>query len=81
MTTTAAPQPAQIQPTSSHPILGAAMPIELLPTYRDWLMEQGGRDLEIQDGFRPEVLDGDWKPLVAKAKEALQRPHGYPRPL
>jgi sugar phosphate isomerase/epimerase len=53
------------------PILGAAMPTELLSTHRDWLLEHGGRDLEIQDGFRPDVLDGDWKPLVKQAKKAL----------
>ncbi|MCS7068542.1 MAG: sugar phosphate isomerase/epimerase family protein [Meiothermus sp.] len=48
------------------------MPIELLPAYREWLLEHGGRDLEIQDAARPEVLDGDWKPLVALAKQALE---------
>lgn len=52
-------------------VLGAAMPIELLPTYRNWLLEHGGRDLELQDAVRPEVLDGDWQPLVAQAKAAL----------
>ncbi|MBO1438433.1 sugar phosphate isomerase/epimerase family protein [Meiothermus sp. CFH 77666] len=53
------------------PVLGMALPLELLPTYRTWLLEQGGRDLEIQDATRPEVLDGDWQPLVARAREAL----------
>ena len=65
------PQPSSSTATPSLPVLGAAMPVELLPSYRNWLMEHGGRDLEIQDGFMASVLDGDWKPLVAKAKEAL----------
>jgi sugar phosphate isomerase/epimerase len=52
------------------PVLGAALPVALLPEYRDWLLE-GQRDLEIQDAYRPEVLDGDWRPLVAQAKAAL----------
>ncbi|WP_299426929.1 sugar phosphate isomerase/epimerase family protein [uncultured Meiothermus sp.] len=47
------------------------MSIEQVSHYRDWLMQHGGRDLEIQDAYRPEVLDGDWKPLVAQAKAAL----------
>lgn len=65
------PQSSVASATGSLPVLGAAMPIELLPNYRDWLMEHGGRDLEIQDGFMAAVLDGDWKPLVARAKENL----------
>jgi len=48
------------------------MPIGLLLDHRDWLLEHGGRDLELQDSTLPEVLDGDWKPLVAQAKAALQ---------
>ena len=64
--------PSPTQPAAiTLPILGAAMPIERLASHRDWLMEHGGRDLEIQDAFRPEVLDGDWKPLVEQAKKAL----------
>ena len=52
------------------PILGAALPIAALPDYRAWLLE-GGRDLEIQDPFNPDVLDGDWAPLVRQARELL----------
>jgi len=66
--TQTAPLPS---PTQSLPVVGAAMPIGLLPTHRNWLLEHQGRDLELQDGYMPAVLDGDWKPLVAKAKEAL----------
>ncbi len=57
--------------SSTLPVLGMALPIELLPTYHTWLLEHGGRDLEIQDAARPEVLDGDWQPLVRRAREAL----------
>ncbi|MER3556215.1 MAG: sugar phosphate isomerase/epimerase [Meiothermus sp.] len=57
---------------STRPVLGAALPIERLAEYRDWLLEHGGRDLEIQDGFLPEVLDGDWKPRVAQAQQVLE---------
>lgn len=53
------------------PIVGAAMPIEALVLHRDWILEQN-RDLELQDGFRSDVIDGDWKPLVFKAKELLE---------
>lgn len=53
------------------PVVGAAMPIALLPTYRDWLLE-GQRDLEIQDvAIRPELLDGDWSGLVRQARATL----------
>lgn len=50
--------------------LGAALPVDLIETYKDWLVD-GQRDLEIQDPFRPDVLDGDWRAVVAKAKAAL----------
>lgn len=52
--------------------LGAAMPIEKIPEHAEWLHQHGGRDLEIQDAFRADVLDGDWKPVIKKAKDALE---------
>jgi sugar phosphate isomerase/epimerase len=58
-------------PNKKLPIVGAAMPIEALELHQHWILEQH-RDLEIQDGFRSDVLDGDWKPLVAKAKSLLE---------
>ncbi len=54
------------------PILGAAMPIDSIAQHADWLREHGGRDLEIQDAYRSEVIDGDWKPIIQKAKDALE---------
>jgi sugar phosphate isomerase/epimerase len=58
------------QPPENLPVVGAAMPIELLPVYRNWLLEDN-RDLEIQDPFRPEFLDGDWEPAVQQVKATL----------
>jgi len=52
------------------------MTVELLPSYRDWLFEHGGRDLELQDAVRHEVLDGDWAPLVRQVRSVLAGYHG-----
>lgn len=52
------------------PKIGAALPVEALPTYRDWLID-GQRDLEIQDAFNPAVLDGEWQALAQKARSLL----------
>ncbi len=54
------------------PVLGLALPIERLDEFRSWLDEYGGRDLELQDAARPEVLDGDWQPLVTQARQSLE---------
>lgn len=56
--------------TVQRPVVGAALPVAQLATYHDWLLE-GQRDLEIQDAFRPDVLDGDWQPLIRQARAAL----------
>jgi sugar phosphate isomerase/epimerase len=53
--------------------VGAAMMSDMLPTYRDWLLE-GQRDLEIQDGYDPTVLDGDWR---ARARFIRDQLDGY----
>lgn len=50
--------------------IGAALRLEHLPTYRDWLTE-GERDLEIQDYHQTELLLGDWSDHVTKVKTAL----------
>lgn len=52
------------------PAAGAAMPIAQLETYASWLIA-GQRDLEIQDAIQPETLDGDWRPLVERARALL----------
>lgn len=50
--------------------IGAALMVEDLPTYRDWLIE-GQRDLEVQDFLKPDVLIGDWRSVVAEARTYL----------
>jgi len=59
--------------TTPAPVIGAALPVEQLPTYRDWLLEKQ-RDVELQSFTRPEVLMGDWAPL---AKEAVRLLDGH----
>jgi sugar phosphate isomerase/epimerase len=56
--------------TSKTITIGAALPVHQLAHYADWLRAEN-RDLEIQDAFRPDVLDGDWLTLVSLAKQAL----------
>jgi sugar phosphate isomerase/epimerase len=50
--------------------IGAALPVSKLAQYSDWLLADN-RDLEIQDAFRHDVLDGDWRALAAQAKSVL----------
>lgn len=52
------------------PTIGAALPVSALETYRDWILE-AQRDVEIQSVHFPEVLDGDWQPLVDEARRLL----------
>ncbi len=52
------------------PTIGAALQIKNLAHYRDWLIAEQ-RDLEIQDACVPDVLDGDWQPLVTRVRDAL----------
>jgi sugar phosphate isomerase/epimerase len=52
------------------PVLGAALSISSLPAYRPWLLSRK-RDLELQDFFRAEVLDGDWRSVADKVKQLL----------
>ena len=42
------------------PVLGAALSLQSLRAHRDWLLARQ-RDLEIQDFFEAETLDGDWR--------------------
>ena len=52
------------------PVIGAALTLPDLPTYRDWLIT-GQRDLEIQDFIRTDLLLGDWQGHVAAIKAEL----------
>jgi sugar phosphate isomerase/epimerase len=50
--------------------LGAALMTDELQSQLEWLVA-GKRDLEIQDFFQHELLDGDWQSVVTKAKTLL----------
>ena len=54
----------------THPVIGAAMPVQGLATYRDWILEKD-RDLEIQSFVDASVLNGDWTPLADEARRLL----------
>ena len=64
-------EPPQMSQSSPLPLLGAAMPSDALPNYRDWLVD-GQRDLELQDFFKAEVLTGDWRPLARRIRAELR---------
>lgn len=55
---------------SDLPLLGAAMPLPVLETLRDWIVADQ-RDLELQDFTTADVLNGDWQPLVQRARALL----------
>lgn len=55
---------------SEKPIVGAALSIESVKTYRDWIFDKQ-RDLELQDFCFAEVLNGDWSGLVSEYKTVL----------
>ncbi|MGD1888448.1 MAG: sugar phosphate isomerase/epimerase family protein [Cohaesibacteraceae bacterium] len=50
--------------------IGAALTLDSLPTYRDWLIE-GERDLEVQDFTTTELLLGDWQSHATAIKREL----------
>lgn len=52
------------------PVLGAALSINSLPAYLPWLLSRQ-RDLELQDFFRAEALDGDWRSVADKVNALL----------
>ena len=60
---------------TSLPILGAAMTLDDLEIHRNWLFDKQ-RDLELQSFAEAEILNGDWKPLAARAKQLLQGHRG-----
>ena len=55
---------------ASLPLLGAAMPLDALEAHRDWIIADQ-RDLELQDFITADVLNGDWRPLVHRARTLL----------
>ena len=52
------------------PVLGAALSVKSIPTHTDWLLERQ-RDLEIQDFFRADLLDSDWRSTAKEIKSML----------
>jgi sugar phosphate isomerase/epimerase len=52
------------------PVLGAALSVKSIPAHREWLLERQ-RDLEIQDFFRADLLDGDWRATASEIKTML----------
>ncbi len=55
---------------ASLPLLGAAMPVRVLHDLRDWIVD-ANRPLELQDFIWADLLNGDWKPRVAEARDLL----------
>jgi sugar phosphate isomerase/epimerase len=55
---------------NQRPILGVALPIAGLKQHRAWVLEKQ-RDLELQDFYLAEVLNGDWAPLAVEIKRLL----------
>lgn len=52
------------------PVIGAALAVTELETYRSWLMDKQ-RDLELQTFHSAEVLNGDWRPLAEEVRKQL----------
>lgn len=52
------------------PLLGAAMTTAALETFQDFILSQD-RDLEIQDFFVGDLLNGDWKSVADKTRSLL----------
>ena len=52
------------------PVIGAALGVDELPTFRDWLFEKN-RDLELQTFHDPAVITGDWTPFADAARRLL----------
>lgn len=52
------------------PLLGAALPISALETMQDFILSEN-RDLELQDFFDADLLNGDWKAVADRANALL----------
>jgi len=59
----------------SPPVIGAALQHDTLIALRDWIFE-ADRDVELQDFIGGDVLDGDWRPLAAQLRAALDGHRG-----
>ena len=56
-------------------VVGAALHEKFIAQHADWLVDKQ-RDLEVQDFFHADVLNGDWKPLAREIKGHLQHHKG-----
>ena len=56
--------------SQAQPVLGAAVVIGDLERLHNWVMESQ-RDLELQEFAYAQVLEGDWRPLVARYRDLL----------
>ena len=52
------------------PLLGVALPTSALETMQDFILSEN-RDLELQDFFDADLLNGDWKPVADRARALL----------
>jgi sugar phosphate isomerase/epimerase len=52
------------------PVIGAALAVDELMTFRDWLFEKD-RDVELQTFHDPKVISGDWRPQAEEAARLL----------
>ncbi len=50
--------------------IGAALPVEWLAHYRDWIFERN-RDIELQSFHTADVLEGDWQSVADEAVRLL----------
>ncbi len=57
------------------PVLGAALNLDALETHRKLMLDKP-RDLELQDFIFWETLNGDWSPLVDRARTLLDGHEG-----
>jgi sugar phosphate isomerase/epimerase len=55
--------------------VGAALPVEMLAHYRDWIFERD-RDVELQSFHAADVLEGDWRAIADEAKRLLDGHQG-----
>lgn len=51
-------------------VIGACLPVDQLPTYRDWLFDKD-RDVELQSFHTAEALESDWRQMAEEARRQL----------
>lgn len=56
--------------TAPLPVIGAALTVATLERLRNWVFDRE-RDLELQDFYYADVLDGDWAPIAERYRRLL----------